>query len=179
MRRAPGSDMVANVGVTPYQAVTIGLIAIQGQRIQAERFGASRRFLEEILSEKDGRAAAIRRLRSGEPLPGFIGGSSPTDPDPRAVALTKALDLVLDGDREWNQLREAERVIFEATGKTANFIVPALFIGRRLGLRGNELALAGLGRLAGWIAHAKEQFHDNPLIRPRATYVGLLPAGDP
>ncbi len=170
---------VANVGVTPYQAVTIGLIAIQGQRIQAERFGASRRFLEEILSENDGRAAAIRRLRSGEPLPGFIGGSSPADPDPRAVALTRSLDLVLDGDREWNQLREAERVIFEATGKTANFIVPALFIGRRLGLRGNELALAGLGRLAGWIAHAKEQFHDNPLIRPRATYVGLLPAGGP
>ncbi len=170
---------VANVGVTPYQAVTIGLIAIQGQRIQAERFGASRRFIEEILSEKDGRAAAIRRLRSGEPLPGFIGGSSPTDPDPRAVALTRSLDLVLDGDREWNQLRQAERVIFEATGKTANFIVPALFIGRRLGLRGNELALAGLGRLAGWIAHAKEQFHENPLIRPRATYVGQLPAGDP
>ncbi len=170
---------VANVGVTPYQAVTIGLIAIQGQRIQAERFGASRRFLEEILSEKDGRAAPIRRLRSGEPLPGFIGGSSPTDLDPRAVALTRSLDLVLDGDREWNQLREAERVIFEATGKTANFIVPALFIGRRLGLHGNERALAGLGRLAGWIAHAMEQFHDNPLIRPRATYVGLLPAGGP
>ncbi len=170
---------VANVGVTPYQAVTIGLIAIQGQRIQAERFGASRRFLEEILSESDGRTAAIRRLRSGEALPGFIGGSSPTDRDPRAVALTNSLDLALDGDREWRQLREAEHVIFEATGKMANFIVPALFIGRRLGLRGNELALAGLGRLAGWIAHAMEQFHDNPLVRPRATYVGQLPAGDP
>ncbi len=170
---------VANVGVTPYQAATIGLIAIQGQRIQAERFGAARRFLEEILGEKDGRIAAIRRLRTGEPLPGFIGGSSPTDVDPRAVALTQALDLALDDDREWMQLKEAAQVIFEATGKSANFIVPALFIGRRLGLRGNELALAGLGRLAGWIAHAMEQFHDNPLIRPRATYVGQLPAGNP
>jgi citrate synthase len=51
---------VANVKVTPYQAVTIGLIPIQGQRIQAERFVASGRFLEEILRESDGRAAAIR-----------------------------------------------------------------------------------------------------------------------
>jgi citrate synthase len=74
-------------------------------------------------------------------------------------------------------LREAEQVIFEATGKQANFIVPALFVGRRLGLRGNELALAGLGRVVGWIAHAMEQFHEHPFIRPRAAYVGPLPEG--
>jgi citrate synthase len=55
------------------------------------------------------------------------------------------------------------------------FIVPALFIGHRLGLRGDELGLSALGRIVGWVAHAMEQFHGHELVRPRATYVGLLP----
>jgi citrate synthase len=37
------------------------------------------------------------------------------------------------------------------------------------------LAVTGLGRVVGWIAHAMEQYHRNALVRPHAAYVGPLP----
>ena len=168
---------VANVGVTPYQAVAAGLIASQGQRFQAERYGATMRFLDEILDASDGHAAVVKRLRNGEAIPGFGDSSRGSVPDPRATAIMQTLDRTLRGDPELRRLHEADRAAHDATGSHMNFIVPALFIGRRVGLRGSELALSGLGRLTGWIAHAMEQFHDNPLIRPRARYEGQLPQG--
>ena len=42
--------------------------------------------------------------------------------------------------------------------------------------RGAGLALFALGRSAGWIAHALEQYATGEMIRPRATYVGVVPA---
>ena len=163
----------ANVGVTPYQAVITGLIASQGQRFQAERSAPAMRFLEEILGSKDGHAVVVRRLRSGETLPGFGGDSS--HPDPRTGAIMHSIEQVLHGDRALRRLQEAQRTALEASSSSMDFIIPALFIGHRLGLRGDELTLSGLGRLVGWIAHAMEQFHGHEFIRPRATYVGPLP----
>ena len=40
---------------------------------------------------------------------------------------------------------------------------------------GMPLALFALGRIAGWVAHAIEQFEDGQLIRPRAEYTGINP----
>jgi citrate synthase len=36
-------------------------------------------------------------------------------------------------------------------------------------------SIFAVGRIAGWCAHALEQYADNRLIRPRAEYVGLAP----
>lgn len=166
---------VANVGVTPYQAVTTGLIASQGQRFQAERYGAAMRFLEEILTGKDGHTAVVRRLRSGGALPGFDGTR---DTDPRTPALMEALERTLRGDRLLRRVREAERTAFDATGGCMEFIIPTMLVGHLLGFHGDELAVGALGRMVGWIAHAMEQFHGSELIRPRATYVGALPDED-
>jgi citrate synthase len=41
---------------------------------------------------------------------------------------------------------------------------------------GASLAVFMVGRTAGWIAHAFEQWASGKLIRPRARYVGLAPA---
>ena len=36
-------------------------------------------------------------------------------------------------------------------------------------------SIFAVGRVAGWCAHALEQYADNRLIRPRADYVGPAP----
>ena len=164
---------VANVGVTPYQAVIAGAIASQGQRFQAERYGSCSSFLHEILSEKDGSTAVVKRLRSGQPLAGFSAARPLSDA--RTPAMMAALHDVLGRDRELARLVAAEHTAREAYGVTMDFILPALFVGHRLRLVGEELAVTGLGRVVGWIAHAMEQYHRNALVRPHAAYVGPLP----
>jgi len=37
-------------------------------------------------------------------------------------------------------------------------------------------SIFAIGRVAGWCAHAMEQYADNRLIRPRADYIGVAPA---
>src|SRR5262249_56047969 len=36
-------------------------------------------------------------------------------------------------------------------------------------------SIFAIGRVAGWCAHATEQYADNRLIRPRAEYIGVAP----
>ncbi|MES2258068.1 MAG: citrate synthase [Pseudomonadota bacterium] len=164
---------VANVGVTPFQAVTAGLIASQGQRFRSERYGVVTRFMNEILNGGDGASAVVNRLRDGESLPGFHAPLS--QQDPRTSVMMAALARALPDDPLLRRLQEAGRAAAEVAQCSMDFILPALFVGHRLGLHSDELAIASIGRMVGWVAHAMEQYHDHPLTRPRAKYVGLLP----
>jgi citrate synthase len=164
----------ANAGVTPYYAVITGIIASRGQRLQSGRMEAAARLLEEILSIPDPRDSIIARFRNGEQLVGF--GSPVHDKmDPRAAVVMEALIRKFGDDIELRRLRRAADTAAEISGALMEFILPAIFVGRKLGLKGQELALASLGRMAGWIAHAMEQYHGHPMIRPRARYTGPLP----
>ena len=40
-------------------------------------------------------------------------------------------------------------------------------------------SIFAVGRIAGWCAHALEQYTDNRLIRPRADYIGSAPRALP
>jgi citrate synthase len=75
------------------------------------------------------------------------------------------------------RLQAAQRVAMDASGAVMDYIVAALFVGHYLGFAGEELAVSALGRMVGWIAHAMEQFHHHDLVRPGASYTGLLPNG--
>jgi citrate synthase len=164
----------ANAGVTPYYAVVTGIIASRGQRLQSGRIEAAARLLEEIISTPDPRDLIVARFRNGEQLVGF--GSPVHDKlDPRAAMLMDALKKKFGDDIELKRLQRAADTAAEISGALMDFILPAIFVGRKLGLKGQELAVASLGRVAGWIAHAMEQYHGHPLIRPRARYTGPLP----
>jgi citrate synthase len=165
----------ANAGVTPYYAVVTGIIASRGQRLQSGRVEAVARMLEEIVSIPDPRDTIVARFRNGEQLVGF--GSPVHDKmDPRAAIVMDALKKKFGDDIELKRLQRAADTVTEICGAQMEVILAAIFVGRKLGLKGQELALASLGRTAGWIAHAMEQYHGYPLIRPRARYTGPLPA---
>jgi citrate synthase len=164
----------ANAGVTPYYSVVTGIIASRGQRLQSGRMETAARLLEEILGIPDPRDSIVARYRNGEQLVGF---SSPVHDkmDPRAAIVMDALQRKFGDDVELRRLQRAADTAAEISGALMEFILVAIFVGRKLGLKGQELAVASLGRMAGWIAHAMEQYHGHPLIRPRARYTGPLP----
>ncbi|MFC6138485.1 citrate synthase [Paraburkholderia silvatlantica] len=162
----------ANVGITPYQAVLAGLIAGQGRRFQAERYGSCSRFLQEILNGKNGGDAVVARLRSAQPLAGFASPRS--RPDPRTAPMMEVIGQVLGRDRDFIRLVHAQQAALEV-GSPMDFILTTLFVGHKLGITGEEYAITSVGRIVGWIAHAMEQQLHGELVRPRARYVGRLP----
>ncbi len=73
-------------------------------------------------------------------------------------------------------LAAAERLIQAVralTGDAPNIDFALAALARALNLPDHApLALFALGRSAGWVAHAIEQYSLQKLIRPRARYVG-------
>jgi citrate synthase len=165
---------LANVGVTPYRAVAAGLMASQGQRLQQLRLTDVARLLGEILSAPDPRAPIEARHRAGESLASFDGSVYP-DGDPRGAALLQAIEARFGDDADVRRIRQATDAAIAIGSPGPNFMLMGLFVGRKLGLAGQEISIGTIGRSAGWIAHAMEQFYGREMIRPGATYTGLLP----
>ncbi|MCC7361100.1 MAG: citrate synthase family protein [Anaerolineales bacterium] len=169
---------VASAGATPYDVVIAGLAALRGAR-----HGGHTARVEALLDEigAPGRAGRVlaARLQRGEALPGFghrlypPPGGDPRGrhllalaqerlPRARAVALNRAV------------CAEADRLLGERP--TLDFALVVLARALRLP-PGAPLALFALGRTAGWVAQALEQYALGDMIRPRARYVGVAPAG--
>ena len=165
---------VTSAGASAYAAVVAGLSALRGAR-----HGGQTEQVEALFDEvaRPERAASVlgSRLRRGELIPGF-GHPLYPDGDPRARTLASVLADASTSVREM-ELAEAiaeqtERLI----GRAPNVDFATTTLRRGLGLPGGSaLALVGIARSAGWIAHLLEQVTDARLIRPRARYVGPIP----
>jgi citrate synthase len=104
----------------------------------------------------------------GERLPGFGHQLYRAAGDPRAKSLLAALKQASP-----RLLKEAPDAVHAATGQWPNIDYALAVMCRTLALpAGSELTLFALGRTAGWIAHAIEQYEQGGLIRPRARYIG-------
>lgn len=164
----------ANTGITPYRAILVGLTTSIGRRLSSGRPMALARFLDEIMSSATPRDVVMRQLREGVAVPGF-GAAIYDGEDPRSTALLEALTSSLDGDLALGRLKAAIDLMREARGAHPDFALLTHFVSRKLGLGpGNEIGVR-LGRIAGWIAHAMEQYQENDLVRPRTVYSGILP----
>ncbi len=164
---------MANTGATAYQVALTGIGASTGRRLIIGRAQSLNRLLDELAQSGDPAEPIIRRLREGEAIPGFTTSIYKSG-DPRATALLTAISDSLDSDREMSRLMAAIQVVSEATGQSPDFALPVMYLNRKLGLASEGL-LFRMGRLAGWIAHAMEQYHSHPMVRPRALYTGILP----
>lgn len=163
---------VASTGATPYAVVSAALGALSGRR----HGGASARaeaLFAEIGDGADPMAVVAARLARGEDLPG-IGHPLYPDGDPRARAIIAAIEAA--------RLPAGAHIVAAAiaarqlTGAYPNvdFALGAAVTALRLP-PGSALALFVVGRTAGWIAHAIEQYESGVLIRPRARYAGPRP----
>jgi citrate synthase len=113
----------------------------------------------------DPAGAVAIRLARGEKVPAF-GHPLYPDGDPRAETLLAHLPPRGTALR----LREA---MAAATGVPPNIDFALVVLEQRLRLPvGAAFALFAIGRSAGWIAHALEQWQSGKLIRPRALYPG-------
>jgi citrate synthase len=164
--------VAANAGVTPYYAAITGLASSRGRRLNYGRGETVSRLLDEICQAKDPTAPVLQRYRQGEAIPGFESNMHAVA-DPRAQSLFATMSEVFAGDSEFNKLLKAAEVAQELTEQSAAFLLLLSFVGRKFNLEG--VALAGVGRVIGWIAHACEQYQQQPLLRPRAKYTGVLP----
>ena len=166
----------ASTGLTPYAAVLVGLVAATGQKAKIQRYEAVRRLVLEILNAADPAEPVISRFRAGEDLAGFETLPMHKGGDRRAQALLLACRAGLARDALFRRLETAVGVVADLTSREPGVIVLLAFLGHRLGLTGNELALGTIGRAIGWIAHAQEAMAEPMLGRgARASYDGPLP----
>jgi len=163
--------VAASTGISMYDAVIAGLVALKGPRHGG--VGPLAAKLLDLFIEGDIAAIVRERVALGERFPGFghmVYGRS----DPRAQSLLDALKR-LGADRRLTT--EIPERIAEATGTFANVDYAQAVMRRFLGLPpGSETTLFAISRVAGWVAHASEQFESKKLIRPRARYTGPSPA---
>ena len=139
--------------------------------LRGRRHGGLLERVEDLLDQVDrdgARAAADRAMSDGAELPGF-GHPLYPEGDPRGAELLARAgpDAAVD---------ELATLARDELGLLPTLDLGLAAIARARGLPpGGAFALFALGRSAGWVAHAREAWADERLIRPRSRYVGPLP----
>lgn len=165
----------ASAGATPYGAVCAGLAALQGYKHGAASERTELLFREAEL-RGDVERVIVDRLRLGEKISGF-GHAVYRDVDPRAELLLTCLAERFPDSPHVKLAREIIDVTQRLTTVHYNIDLALTTLVRVLGVpEGSAMALFALGRVAGWIGHAIEQYESDQLIRPRARYTGHHPA---
>jgi citrate synthase len=164
---------IASSQATPYEVVLGALAALRGRRHGGATEAVTALF-EEMDKTRDPRAGLERHLRASGYVPGFGHPAYPAG-DPRGHLLIELAHEHGTGAG----LKTAERLqraAHQLIGELPNLDFGLVTLARALGLpREAPIALFALGRSAGWIAHAIEQYADSRLIRPRAHYTGPPP----
>jgi citrate synthase len=157
-----------------YSAVVGGISALKGP-LHGGAIDDAMRMIMDIGSLDNVRPWVDRALGERRRLSGF-GHRVYKKGDARAIHLRNMAEALADatGERRWYELATAvEDYVRERKGLIANvdyYAAPVLhYLGFPLNLFTDFVASS---RVAGWCAHAIEQYDNNRLIRPRARYVG-------
>lgn len=148
---------LASTGVTPWRAVIGGLSVTIGRNSKTNEFEAIHRLLTDIVASPDPARVIVQRIRIGDALPGFDAGVFPQG-DPRANALLKYCGETYAGEQPWQRLKAALQAVAEIREQQPTYALACMFAAMRAGL-GARTAFFHLGRTAGWVAHAIEQYH--------------------
>lgn len=167
---------VASTGVTPWRSLISGFSVTLGRRGRMGSFEAIHRFVVEIVACGDPYAMVVGRIRDGEPLPGFDSYTASVHPtgDPRARAIFEYCGVILAKDPAFARLKQVATTIKEIKNVEPSFAFMCVFVGWKIGLHPQD-SLFHLGRAAGWVAHAIEQYQAGETYRQPETYQGTLP----
>jgi len=167
---------VASAGSTPYALVSAGLAALQGTK----HGGACERaagLLQEAGDPRGARRAIVARLRRGESMPGF-GHPLYPDGDPRGALLMQLIATQRPKSPGVTLALALTDAVRELMNQQPTIDFGVVTLCRALELPASApLALLGIGRVVGWIAHGLEQYREGREIRPRARYAGEPPHG--
>ncbi|CAN5886886.1 citrate synthase family protein [soil metagenome] len=164
---------IASTGAGLGQSVVGGLAALSGGR-HGGMTARVEAMWDELARAKTLRAGVERLLARGDPICGF-GHPLYPDGDPRAEAILARLPA---GEVR-KQARRLARQAEASTGHRPSLDFALVALRRALGAPADgAYALFSVGRTVGWLAHALEQRTTGELIRPRAAYTGVLPAGE-
>jgi citrate synthase len=165
--------VVASAGNDLYACIAAGLAAMSGPL----HGGATLRveaLLEEALSSTPEALIRARSARSAR-IPGF-GHPLYPDGDPRARTLLSLARAVGARSPHAATMFALERAAHDAGVPPPTIDFGMVALSEALGLpKGTSLLVFSVGRLAGWIAHVREQRSQGGPMRPRARYVGPLP----
>src|SRR5437879_12891042 len=140
---------------------------------------------EAFVGERLGARAALSRQERGDPkarVPGFGHRVYRVD-DARARVLRAMAETMAEATGRRRLFEVAERVYDAMRARTslpANVDFVSAGVYDPLGIPPDFCtSIFAVGRIAGWCAHALEQYADNRLIRPRADYYGPAPRPPP
>ncbi|MEV8088581.1 citrate synthase [Streptomyces nigra] len=167
--------VAASARAHAYAAVSAGLGVLEGP-LHGAASGLAHKLIVEVLDRGDAGPVIAEELRAGRRIPG-LGHRLYTGEDPRArllftllrelpqcePALAAAHDIVATAARHTPLHANVDLALAVFT---ASFTMPAT---------AGETIFA-VGRTAGWIAHALEEYGERPLrMRPSGMYVGSTP----
>ena len=166
--------VAASTWADPYHVVLAGLGALDGPL-----HGRASEDVAHLLAdaEEHGPAEAVgARLRVGDYVPGF-GHKVYAAGDPRAATL---FDLVTQAWPASPVVGRAAHVRELVTGRggplpNVDFALATLVAAAGMTAGAGE-AIFAVARIAGWVAHAIEEYPHRNRFRPRAVYVGQPPA---
>ncbi|MBF8194372.1 hypothetical protein ITP53_53700, partial [Nonomuraea sp. K274] len=163
--------VAASAKADPYAVVLTGLGVLGGPLHGGASYGAER-LLAEITEPGQAARAVAERVRRGERIPGF-GHSVYKNGDGRGAFL---LDLVKDAAPGHDRVAAGLAVLEEMRrrrlpDRNIDFALATLTAVSGM-TRGAGEAIFAVARVAGWLAHAMEEYDRGTLLRLRASYTG-------
>ncbi|MBT2233879.1 citrate synthase [Nonomuraea sp. NEAU-A123] len=165
--------VAASARADPYAVVLTGL-GVLGGPLHGGACYAAERLLTEVNEPGQATRVIAERVRRGERIPGF-GHSVYKNGDARGSFL---LDLVAEAAPGHERVAVARAVLAEVRRRrlperNVDFALATL-VGVAGMVPGSGEAIFAVARVAGWLAHAMEEYAKGSLLRLRASYTGPL-----
>ena len=167
-----GVRVAVSVRADPYSAVAAGL-GVLGGRLHGAASGLVHRIFQEAAASGDPAGALGEAQRRTGRTPGF-GHSIYRRNDPRCSALMESISGAWPSHEHLPLVLEAQSLASERTDApaTIDFALGAMTFLADMRPEAGEAVFA-IARTAGWIAHALEEYDEDPLrFRFRARYTG-------